>query len=372
MKFLRIHPIFPLALLVVLLGLLSGCGSNTPVGTQPSGPQPDSVKITLLLVTTAKGSPAPMVTDHNLSQVHELFQAMETLPQMPQQIGCTADLGPHYQLDFSQGGRELASALARHDGCGPVTIKGESGDREADQAFWALLLQDISASTPVPSLTSLAIARAQAGLHPMLTARTTDPATAQRVYNAILALPLETHSSCYDQSPAYDLAFQTASQTIPATISQTCQTITLTSSLDTLTSTYTLTPGFQQLFAQVINNLTFAPAQPEALSRSVMVHNGATTTGKVLNASLMQQLYQGIFTLTSAPIPPNCPSGEDKIKGTVSLYDFTFTQWGLPIMNLSVYDASCKMISPSFGLAQNTTLVGTASFWQLVYQAAKA
>ncbi len=95
---------------------------------------------------------------------------MYALPQMPDNQPCPANLGPHYTLTFSQGGETLVTVIAMRDGCGPVSLKGETRDRQATTNFWAQLDQAIyHASTPA-SVQWLAVMHMPQTGQPLLTA----------------------------------------------------------------------------------------------------------------------------------------------------------------------------------------------------------
>jgi hypothetical protein len=54
--------------------------------------------------------------------VQQLYATMYALPQMPDNQPCPANLGPHYTLTFSQGGKTLVTVIAMRDGCEPVSL----------------------------------------------------------------------------------------------------------------------------------------------------------------------------------------------------------------------------------------------------------
>ncbi|MGZ3667718.1 MAG: hypothetical protein ACXVDA_24905, partial [Ktedonobacterales bacterium] len=93
----------------------------------------------------------------------------------------------------------------------------------------------------------------------------------QRLYNAILALPVHPYGDqCPTPSaPTYQFAFHTPQQTIPATIDPTCKTITLNGAYQTRGGTYTLNDQFNRLFAEIVAGANFAPAQPDKLTLTI-------------------------------------------------------------------------------------------------------
>lgn len=361
-----------LVALVVLISSLSGCGSNVAGqgGTSTmTTALPESVRIAIGGPGAETGK-APQVTLHAVAQVQQFYRTTLALPPMPQQIACTLEAGPHYTLTFLRGTQTLAQVVAKREGCGAVTIAGETQDRQASKTFWSQLDQAIYAATPVAKPQSLAIQHASQENKPVQTARITSTATAQRVYNALLALPQAT-PNCNDNSyPAYQLVFQTTEQAIPAVISQQCHTISLSGNYQSRSGLYTLTDQFEQLFTQTLADATFALAQPDQLLQTLDKSYSTASHGPVTDVQLMQQLYTRIFTLPSSATGPDCPSEADKLDGKATWYSFDFTQWGLPIMSLTVYEGTCKLVQPSPGLSAGQTLVGDATFWNLVHRAA--
>jgi hypothetical protein len=87
-----------------------------------------------------------VVTLSSLAQ--QLYTTTFALPQMPQQTICTLERGPHYTLTFQQGAKTLATVVAKREGCDPVSIVGETTDRQATQHFWDELDQAIQKAHP--------------------------------------------------------------------------------------------------------------------------------------------------------------------------------------------------------------------------------
>jgi hypothetical protein len=363
----------PLLALIALLSLLSSCGSNTigqtgsaPATPLPPGKLPESVQITPGGPGIAQ-APPPQLTVHTLALVQQLYKTMLALPSMPPNMVCPADAGPSYQLVFRFGTHTLAQAEANRGGCGTVTLSGEKQPRLASQSFWTQLNQAIAAATPVPKPQALAIQHTFQGNQPVLTARITNAAIAQRLYRALLALPAATNPKCSDsQYPIYQMVFQTAKQAIAASISQQCKTISLNGHYQSPSGLYSLTAPFQQVFTQTLAGATFAPAQLDRLLKEIQMGNGVVVHGQVTDLSLARQLYSTIFTLQASTIGPDCPSVADKINHTPTLYTLNFSQWSLPIMELSVYKGTCQLINPSPGMVTGQTLRGDTPFWNLL------
>jgi hypothetical protein len=372
--FLKIARVLaPLVALMMLLYTLSGCGSNVSGQADVPANLPDSVQIRIITVNRDQGDD-PQVTLRVTAQIQQLYQTMLALPLMPQGIPCTTELGTHYQLTFLHGTQVQAQAQAQRDGCRPVTIAGEKQDRQASQDFWTQLDKAIVAATPVPRPQSLAIQHALQGNQPVQTARITDATKAQRLYSKLLALPQATSSGCqYSSYPTYQLVFQTQDQTIPSAISQTCNTISLDGNYKSPSGLYSLTEQFKQLFMQTLATVTFALAQPDQLIKDVSPAGQNTTThGQVTDTQLMQQLYARIFTLKQDTVETGCPSTSDKVNRKANRYHLSFTQWGLPIMSLAIYEGSCKLVQPSPGVNRGQTLIGDADFWDLVHRIVNA
>lgn len=357
-------------LLVVLGGCSPGSGSSTGSGNAVNTPdgKPDSVQIQI--DQPAQGQEKPLVTLTSSKLVYQLYMTLLALPPMPGGLGCTAELGPHYTLTFRQGSQTLVTALARRDGCRPVTITGETGDRQATPTFWTQLDQAIYAGTPPATPSWLAIQHTPDPNQPPQTAQIRSAETAQRLYNAILALPLLLTSTPCSDAPKpeeYQLVFQAGNQVIPASIHKACNSISLEGAFQTRGGEYRLNDQFNHLFAQIIAGATFAPARPDQLMMTAEPLLTASTQGEITDVALRQQLYQQFFSLPLIQPQPDCPSGADKEAGKGKWYFMNFSQWNLPILQVSAYEGSCLYVAN--GLT-NQTLQGDQEFWHLVHQAA--
>jgi len=361
--------LLPGLLLLGLLVVLTGCSlasspapapGNTPRGT------PDSVSI--LIDQPGPTQQKPIVTLTDARMVQQLYKTIYTLSIMPAYQACTAERGPHYTLTFRQGTATLVTVIAMRDGCRPVSIAGEGYDRQATAAFWTQLDQAIYAATPPANVQWFAIQRLlQAGQLPQ-TARITDASTAQRLYHAILALPLAGQGNIYaDSSPAYQLVFHAAGQVIPSVISQKLGLVSLEGHFHSRGGTYTMNEAFKRLLKNILAGATFAPARPDAALLTVNTQKGPFQQGGIADAALLQQLYKKVLTLRPAQAPSNCPSGKDKVAGVGTLYDVNFTQWDLPILQVSVYEGSCRLIEIN---STSQFLQGDREFWDLIHRAA--
>ena len=323
------------------LAVLSSCGTNPGAGNTPAG-KPDSVSIQIDQVTGVK----QVVTLTVASMAQQLYTTIYALPQMPDNLPCPADAGPQYTLTFNQGGKVLATVVAERAGCQPVSIKGESHDRRASSDFWTQLDQAIYHASPAASVLWLAVMRApQTGQLP-LTARITTTETAQRLYNAILALPLASPDIGYLQGfPAYQFVFHAANQEIYSAIDTQRNLISLNGNLQSRTGLYNMNDQFKRLLDETLAAATFAPARSDAATLSIQKHD-LSSQQAIKNVTFIEQIYGKFNALQPAPPPQDCPSGADKAAGKGTLYMFLFSQWSLPVLQASVYEGSCKLIVP--------------------------
>jgi hypothetical protein len=356
--------LLPGLLLVGLLAWLSGCGTASSPGNAPAG-KPDRVSIQIDEVTGTK----QVVTLTVASIVQQLYTTIYTLPQMPENQACPANAGPHYTLAFSQGGKTLVMVIAMREGCLPVSIKGETQDRQATADFWAQLDQAIYHASPPARVQWLAVMHMpQTGQRP-LTALISSAATAQRLYNAILALPLTSANiGNLEGAPAYQLVFHTADQEIPSVIDTQHNLISLNGNIHSRTGLYTLNDQFKRLLEETLAGATFAPARPDAATLTIQKRD-VTSAQMIKDMSFLEQFYTKFTTLQPAQPQPNCPSEADKVAGKGTFYDFRFSQWSLPILQAEVYEGSCKLIENT---STRQYYQGDQEFWNLVHRAASS
>lgn len=124
----------------LLLGL-SACG--TSAATQGPSGNPDHVNIAIDMPTPDPAQRKRVVTLTLSSLAQQLYTTTFALPQIPQHTICTLEGGPHYTLTFQQRAKTLATVVAKREGCHPVSIAGETTDRQATQHFWDELDQAI-------------------------------------------------------------------------------------------------------------------------------------------------------------------------------------------------------------------------------------
>ncbi|HLX40901.1 MAG TPA: hypothetical protein VKR42_10220, partial [Ktedonobacteraceae bacterium] len=211
---------------------------------------------------------------------------------------------------------------------------------------------------------------------PPQTAQITLVEIVQRLYDAILALPLAPQNgNCSPESlHEYQLVFHTADQAIPSVIDKTCNTISLEGNYQTRSGTFVMNGQFKQLFEQMLAVAHFASARPDRLTLDFQPENGNSRQSTIADVNLRQQLYAKIFALPTGKAQPNCPSGEDKVAGKGKWYTFSFTQWDLPVLGpVDVYEGSCTLISldAGQGMGVGQILQGDAAFWNLVHRLAQ-
>jgi len=353
--------LLPGLVLLGMLAFLSGCGTNSGTGNVPPG-KPDSVSIQVDEVIGGKKT----VTLSVASMVQQLYATIYALPQLPDNQGCPADLGPHYTLTFNQGGKALVTVIAMRDGCHPVSIKGEPHDRQASSDFLTQLDQAIYHASPIASVQWLAVMRTpQTGQWP-LTARITSAEIAQRLYNAILALPLSTPNIAYLQGPpTYQLVFHAANQEIPSAIDLQHNLISLNGNRQSRTGLYTLNDQFKRLLDETLAGATFAPAHPDATSLSIQKRD-LSSQQMIKNMTFIEQFYTKFNALQPAQPQQDCPSGADKVAGKGTFYSLLFSQWSLPVLQASVYEGSCKLIQND---STGQPYQGDQEFWNLLHRA---
>ncbi len=153
---------------------------------------------------------------------------------------------------------------------------------------------------------------------------------------------------------------------IPSVISQKLGLISLEGHFQSRGGTYTMDEAFKRLLKDILAGATFTPARPDAALLTVDTQKGPGQQGGIADAAL-QQLYKKVLTLRPAQAPSNCPSGEDKVAGVGTIYDVAFTQWDLSILQVSVYEGSCRLIEIN---STSQPLQGDREFWDLIHRAA--
>lgn len=353
----------PVLFLLGLLAILSACGTNPGAGNVPSATgNPDSMNIQIDQVVG--GKKALTLTDATM--VQQLYATIYALPQMPDNLPCPANAGPHYTLTFNQGSKVLATVDTERAGCEPVSIKGESQARRASPDFWAQLDQAIYHASPAASVQWFSVMQGpQTGQLP-LTARITTVQTAQRLYNAILALPLATPNMGYLQSsPTYQFVFHTTNQEIYSAIDMQHNLVSLNGNLQSRTGLYNLNDQFKRLLDETLAGARFEPAHPDVASLNIQSKD-LSSQQMIKNVIFMEQFYAKFNALQPTQPPQGCPSEADKVAGKGTFYTFNFSQWNLPVLQAQVYEGSCKLIQNT---ATGQTYQGDQEFWNLVHHA---
>jgi len=135
---------------------------QSPCTTSPTGADADRMAHTLgsvpagaasvwLCNTNDLGPPVP--SDALTARVDELAAIINSLPELPADASCTAELGPHFALlfYFPDGSRTVVAGQL--DGC--RVIAGRRGAQQVIDTYLAWLLdQRRSAPAPQPSITA--------------------------------------------------------------------------------------------------------------------------------------------------------------------------------------------------------------------------
>ncbi len=370
MRITKSQHLLPSLLLVGLLIGLSSCGSVPSAPGSPPGSKPDHVQIEIdrHLLSQEK----PVVTLTVASMVQQLYATIYALPQMPEHIGCTTELGPHYTLTFYEGQKKLVTVVAENDGCRRISLSGEQHDRTAmgNKTFWDQLDNAIYEATPAVKVDWLSLMPAPSHTQPPQTAQITSTSTAQRLYNAILALPPVTKNNSYlNGTIDYQLVFHTPDQPAAAAINLKQNLVALDGQYHSRGGVYRMNEQFKQLFAKALAGVVFTPARPDSLLLSLYT---GKTSGQfsVRDTQLIQKLYARIFTLPTAQPPPDNCLGNDKVAGKQKWYELTFLQWNLTLLHISAYEASCTFVARDFDTGQSQYLQADQQFWTLLHQAA--
>ena len=368
--------LFLCLLLFSLILLLSSCGNmagSQAASQTPTTSGPDQVQIEITGFGPANDKPSLILTDK--ARVQKLYALINALPTMPEHQACTADAGPAYQLIFQQENQRFAPMNAQRFGCNPITIGSEKGSRQTSPEFWQLLDQAIYYATPQAQVQSIAIQQTQLTNLTVQTARLTSAATAQKFYEAILALPqLKLEDEVCSYSAIQHLVLQTAKQAIQACLSTKQNRITIEGAQKVRGGTYAINQQFHQTWQSILASVTFAPAKPDHLLIGLDNRNKSSDI-PVQDALLRDALYNKTLTLPAAVVPKNCPSGEDKIAHKQVFYQLHFTQWDLPVRTIGVYEGSCKEVENQTA-GQYTDEAGTghfytadAAFWTMLHKA---
>jgi hypothetical protein len=364
------HVLPPLLLVGLLIGL-SSCGSASSVPGRPPGSKPDHVQIEIDRHLPSREQ--PVVTLAVASMVQQFYATIYSLPQMPEPIACTSELGPHYAITFYQGQKKLVTVAAENDGCRRISLSGEQHDRTAmgNNTFWGQLDNAIYEATPAAKVDRLSLMSTSSHTQPPQTAQITSSSTAQHLYNAILALSPVTKNNSYLNGPAdYQLIFHTPDLPAAAAIDLKQNLVTLDGQYHSRGGVYRMNAQFRQFFAKTLAGVVFTPARSDSLLLNLVT---GKTSGQstVRDTQLIQKLYARIFTFpTAQPPPANC-LGNDKVAGKQKWYELTFLQWNLTLLHITAYEASCTFVTRDFDTGQSQYLQADQQFWTLLHQAAR-
>ncbi len=353
----------------IILGavlVLSACRTGTGAGSTP-GAAPDSVRIEIDAPSATAPGTKPVVTLSDAALVRHLYATIYALPTLPANRACTDERGPHYTLTFRQSTASLVTVQANRDGCRPVTIASETPDRQGTSAFWQQLDQAIYTATPLLSPDRLAIEfTPHAGQAPQ-SAQITSAATAWQFYDAILALPLASAAQgCpAELEPTYQFVFFGGEQTVPASVNDTCQTVSVEGGYQARGGAFAMNDQFRSVLRSVLSGATFAPARPDQLALSVVKGQTASYQANVSDTQLMLALYDRVFTLPETASQEGCPPNADKLAGKGTYATLTFTQWNLPLVQIATYEGSCSFVQRS---STGQWLRADQAFWNLVHR----
>lgn len=361
-------------LLLMLLAGISGCGTNSSSSSTGGSVEdrPDRLQIEEKTVVSPTKS---IVTLTNSALLEQFYATIFDLEPAPENQACTAEMGPSYVLTFFQGGKTLTVVSAERYGCRPVTIAGDDVKRQSTDAFWKQLDQAILKASPAFKPTNLSILHTPKLSRPSETAQIDSEETAQRLYNALLELPLVSlEKNCVGESLVaepryhYQLAFHTNGQKVTSAIDHKCNTISLSSDLHTTGGVYEMSEQFRTLLNQTLAGAKFAPAVPDRLTLSLNQGNGTSSYTEAIDPSLRQQLYTKAFQLPLGKAGADCPSDTDKKEGKGKWYTYTFTQEDLPVLELEAFEGekchSASLINEGTGAQLLQT---DDAFWNLVH-----
>jgi len=130
-------------LCLFIAGTLTGCASSTGGTSAEPERKPDKVQIQIFEVDQKGSAPAKTVTFAQADQVQRFYQTTLSMPPYPENAVCTMELGPHYVLTFSQGGKNMLTVTAERYGCQKLTLDKDDL-RQGNQQFWQELDQLIT------------------------------------------------------------------------------------------------------------------------------------------------------------------------------------------------------------------------------------
>src|SRR5581483_4118295 len=316
----------------------------------------------------------PVVTLHTISMVQQLYTTIYALPPMPKGVACTLERGLHYTLTFYNKQQMLITVVAENDGCRQISIAGEPHARTAmdNKTFWNQLDTAIYEATPVAHVDSVAVMPISSPFQQLQTAQITSTGTAQKLYNAILALPAVAKNNGYlGKTGDYQLNFHASDQSISSLIDLKQKRISLQGQYHSRSGIYQMNQQFIELFTNTLAGVQMMPARPDSLSQRITTST-ISQQFTVKDTQLRQHLYSLALSLpTTQQSPPTSCLSSDKAAGKEKWYDLTFSQWNLTLLGISAYEASCTFVARGSDASQSSQyLQADQQFWTLLHQAA--
>lgn len=345
----------PLVVLAALL-LVACRPGGTASGADPNA-KPTQLQITIHPVINTS---TQTVLVKDAQQAQKVYTAALALPQVPINQACPAIAGPHYDLTFLKDGQVIATATANQSGCGSVTI-GTDDVRQANPDFWNLLRLLIAEASPPVQPDRLEVISFAANQTPPLFSLIASPEQAQRLYDALRALPtLPENTGCPEQQGVhYTLVFFQAEQRYQALLdAKGC----ISGPLDG-TEYHQANAAFWQLLKQTLAGASTGPARPDTLNMKTEPASGdpssTASASTIQQKPIVQQLYDAIFALPALPANQSCPS----TKGT--LYGLSFSQDNIELVSFIADKSGCGTVSTNDGSVR----LADQHFWNLVHQA---
>jgi hypothetical protein len=255
------------------------------------------------------------VTVEQAETAQGLLRAADALPSTPAQQVCDAIAGPRYELTFIEGGRVVVVATADRGGCpsvrfaAPNTTPGAPEDtRQADDAFWRLLERVVADATPPARPDHVVVVTFPASHQPATATTIGSPEQAQRLYDAILALPaLPQNPSCpATHGQRHELAFFEGAHAIRATLDRGgCGTAQVLPG-----SLHQADAALWRVLDDALAGVVSTPARPERLDLKVEPvpgdPSGTAHATMVRDTAVVQQLYAAVYALSALSPARSC------------------------------------------------------------------
>ena len=128
---------------LLILVALAACGGSTMPNTGNTGSQQKPDKVTIQVFDIDQKAASKTVTLTQADQVQQFYQTVNATPAYPKDPICTMELGPHYIMTFTQGGKTISPATAERYGCKKITLD-KNNLHQGNQQFWQALDQVIA------------------------------------------------------------------------------------------------------------------------------------------------------------------------------------------------------------------------------------